>query len=130
MDRFYADWKANGMDWNFLNIGTTVSRIDNGELIFRDGSNVAVCPVCKAEKTWIKISEDAAIIAADGDHYYLDGNFTYTGTGSYFLRAPSSGGTACLHLQSYDLTAVNTTAINGYQGILNVMGTGTLTGYT
>ena len=130
LDQFYFDWKDKGMSWSFENIGDTDAQIDNSDLVFEEGTNLAVCPVCRTTQEWKLLSGDEAVVAQAGDHYYLGEDITYTGAGNYFFRAPASGGVACLHLQKYHLTATGTSAIYGYQGTLNVIGTGKVTGYT
>ena len=141
LDSFFFDWQNNGMDWSFKNIGVRTVYVDNSNLSFTDGSN-AYCPVCKKTVTWTAITQEeygtaAAIKASNGKHYYLAEDIHYTaalttssdgGETSYFIRMPSAGNTACLHLNGHNLTAANNLVIQGYPGTLNVMGNGIVSG--
>jgi len=134
MDSFLRIWKDKGMDWEFANIGTQTIAADNKNLSV-GADNTAVCPVCNKSVTWKPITQAANGTTAlgalnDGDHYYLAEDITYTGTDTYFVRAPGTGSSACLHLNGHNLTTTNTQAIFGYAGVLNVVGNGTVMGNT
>ena len=134
IDGFYRSWNGKGMDWSFVNIGNQAIAADNKDLSV-GSDDMAVCPVCNEKVTWTAITQAANGTTAvgaltDGDHYYLAEDITYTGTDTYFVRAPGTGGKACLHLNGHNLTTTNTQAIFGYAGVLNVMGNGTVMGNT
>lgn len=129
---FYETWKNKGMDWHFDNIGDRYA-VDNSALQLSSGK--AYCPVCKKTVTWTAITQAAYGTAplgalSNGNHYYLAEDITYTGADATFVRAPGTGSSACLHLNGFDLVATNHVAITGYAGTLNVMGNGTVMGYT
>lgn len=86
------------------------------------------CPVCEKNVTWTELSANNA--GALNGHYYLASDFTYTGTATSAISASGSGKTACVHLNGNDLTATNTIAIYSGDGVINVMGTGTVAGRT
>ena len=128
LDNFYFSWKEAGMDWNFVNIGNFSGTVDNGKLNL-DG-NMAYCPVCKKDVEWTALSSaDAVVAMADGQHLYLTTSLTYEGTENQFIAAPGKNASACLHLNGYNLTATKAKAIFGNNGVLNVMGSGIVTGY-
>jgi len=134
INQFFKTWQTKGMDWDFDHIdeGTVVA--DNKNLSV-GADNKAVCPVCNESVTWKAVTQAANGTTAlgalnDGDHYYLAEDITYTGTDTYFVRAPVTGSSACLHLNGHNLTTTNTQAIFGYAGVLNVMGNGTVMGNT
>lgn len=85
------------------------------------------CPVCEETVTWTQLTADNAGVL--NGHYYLANDLNYTGT-AVPLNAPGSGKTACVHLNGHKLTSASTTAIHGSSGVINVMGTGTVTGYS
>lgn len=88
--------------------------------------NTAPCLVCQKNVTWIALVAGEKLTA--GGHYYLTGHINYNGA-TAAVQVPDSG-KACLHLNGYNLTATAAEAILGSAGTLNVMGTGTVTGYT
>jgi len=129
---FFENWKGKGMDWRFDNIGDRYA-VDNSNLQL-SGSK-AYCPVCKKSVTWTAVTQAAYGTTplgalSGGAHYYLVEDITYTGADATFVRAPGTGSSACLHLNGFDLVATNHVAITGYAGTLNVMGNGTVMGYT
>ena len=85
------------------------------------------CPACQKSVTWTAVTGATAL--ASGDHYYLPSDQLYASSDASFVGGPTSG-TACFHLNGYDITATAAKAIFGSGGTLNVMGTGTVTGYT
>ena len=130
---FYQTWKSSGMDWAFDNISTKPTGVDNSNLSFAAGTTKALCPVCNKTVTWTAVTQATygtkqLGALSGGTHYYLAEDITYTGTADYFLRSPSTGNTACVHLNGHNLTAAYTNAITGYAGALNVMGNGIVTG--
>lgn len=127
---FYKHWTEKGINWALANVGAE-DPVCNDNLTFV-AENQAWCDVCKKEVTWIPVSQqthgEAGIGTETKDkHYYLTENVTYTGSGK-FIQGPN-GGTACLHLNGHDLTAVNCRVIMGYSGTLNVLGNGYVAGY-
>lgn len=130
VDAFYAAWKDRGMDWSFDSIGKSVT----SGLTVTDG--MGYCPVCRETVTWTALDQMTYAaapygVALDGAHVYLAEDITYTGTeGNGFLIAPgTSGHTACFHLNGHSLTASRSKAIYGSAGVINVMGTGIVSGY-
>lgn len=99
------------------------------DLTVTDGQGY--CPVCEKTVTWEALESVAgrASLGA-GKHVYLTGDLTYEGTETSFIAGPTSGNTACLHLNGHDITATKTFAIYSSGGVLNVMGSGIVTGYT
>ena len=127
---FYKHWADKGMNWTLANIGAE-DAVCNDDLVLT-AEHKAWCPVCKKEVTWIPVSQEthgANGIGTDtkDKHYYLTEDVTYTGSGK-FIQGPN-GGTACLHLNGHNLTAVNCRVIMGYSGTLNVLGNGYVAGY-
>lgn len=109
-------------------------------LQFIGNTKVAVCPACRAEKTWIEINQDnldelttkgyfGATMPRETFHFYLSEDVEYTGTSNSFLHMAASSINVCLHLNSHNLTAtgcaIATVAGNAK---LNIMGTGTVSG--
>ena len=111
--------------------GILVYRVDYSKpLVFAEGTT-AFCPLCEKNVNWTALTANAGTmqtLSADG-HYYLASSQTFTAADTAFVKAPDSG-TACLHLNGSDITATNTKAISGNGGVLNVMGTGKVTGQT
>lgn len=101
--------------------------VDNSNLSFNKDGQTAMCPVCKEEKTWKALTDEAPVLVQKGDHYYLTEEMTFEGTGNGYITGPGSG-SACLHLNGQNITATQTSAIFGGTGTLNVMGNGTVTG--
>lgn len=90
-----------------------------------DADGYAQCPACQAKVKWIALTEKKLNLTG-GSHYYLADDVTYEGGSNWHILAPGSGA-ACLHLNGHDLTSP-TKAIQGNLGVLNVMGSGTVTG--
>lgn len=113
------------------------------DLKFREGTQIAECPNCGKEVTWTAI--DQATYGETGIakhansvtsvHYYLAEDITYTGTDIFFTALDSymQDGkrilkTSCFHLNGHNFTATAARVFQGNTGILNVMGTGTVSG--
>ena len=129
LEDFCGFWKSTGLDFGMTKLGKVKTAIDNSNLKFDTGTTNAWCPVCEKKVTWTALKAEETT-SANGGHYYLVQDLTYTGTGDYFFRAPTTGGhTACLHLNGHNMTATKTRAIYGSSGELNVMGNGNVTGY-
>ena len=137
IDSFHEKWRQKGMaDWTFVNIGSQASRVDNSPLEFAAGSTEAECPVCKTKVTWIPFGQSADTTTnigtpANGAHYYLTEDITYTGSSAGFIAAGAKNETACLHLNGHDLTATAHAAVYSpyaTAGVINVMGEGTVSG--
>lgn len=111
---------------------TAVSYTDN--LTFT-GSN-AYCPVCQKVVTWTAITQEqhgttGVGTPADGAHYYLAEDITAE-LSSSFISGPIRSGqvphVACFHLNGHNVTNTGAGVIGGNSGILNVMGSGIVTG--
>ena len=100
--------------------------IEDGDLSFTSGAN-AVCPVCKKEVTWTKLTADATVLEG-GKHYYLAEDITYTGNKAPYITGPDLSKTACVHLNGKNITATAHRAVEGKAGVLNIMGEGTVSG--
>jgi len=127
LNQFASTWQNKGMNWQLPNLTADRTFVDNGT--FEEG----YCQVCKTSVTWKPVTQasygtSSLGAASSGDHYYLTEDILYTGTGDYFLRAPGTGGTACLHLNGHNITATGSPVFVGYAGRLNVMGNGTVCG--
>jgi len=121
IDEIVVDGNALRYKKNDVDL-TTVS---NADLVFTN--NKAVCPACGDPVTWTKLTA-SAITLEDGKHYYLDGDITYTGTDAAYITGPAAGMKACVHLNGHNITATAYRAIEAKEGILNVMGNGTVSG--
>ena len=125
---FFAQWQGKGMDWQLPNMGA--------ERIFADSDLLDVtqnyCDICQKTVTWQAVTQEAygAVgigAMADGSHYYLAEDITYGGS-DYFVLAPVSGSTGCLHLNGHTVMALDSVVVQGYSGRINVMGSGTVCG--
>ena len=137
---FCEAWQEKGMaGWEFDNIGDRSEIMDNSTLDFAEGSNEAECPVCQSVVTWTPVSQSADTTAnigtaANGAHYYLTEDITYTGSSAGFISNPTKKtSTACFHLNGHNLTATAHAAIYSPYvaagtGTLNVMGEGKVSG--
>ena len=132
VDGFYDTWKTKGMaSWSFTDIKRDYLR--DLEL---DENGQGYCPACQKIVTWTGIDPADYTDTNYGTlkkstHTYLTGSVNCSSTaGNAFLTAPGSTGTkACLHLNGYDLVSTGNRAIFGSAGVLNVMGSGTVSGY-
>ncbi len=93
-------------------------------------NNEAFCPVCKKTVEWQELSDESQAQDLSGGHYYLTKSLTYKGNGSSYLYNGTKGTVACLHLNGFGITATNTSAFFVSSGYLNVMGRGTVSGYS
>lgn len=103
-----------------------------------DAENSGFCPVCKATVKWEPLVADGwsaefTNTGADhtyaGSHYYLPQSITYTGSATAYIQNTLANSTVCLHLNGNNITATKTAAIFGSSGALNIMGSGTVSGY-
>ena len=127
LSQFASTWQEKGISWQLPNLTTDRTFVDNST--FEEG----YCQICQKAVTWKSVTQasngaNGLGAANGGDHYYLEEDILYTGTGDYFLRAPGTGGTACLHLNGHNITATASPVLVGYAGRLNVMGNGTVCG--
>lgn len=108
-------------------------------LEFVPGTQMAVCPVCEAMVTWTPITQEAYGeqpfgTPAGGQHIYLAEDIVHTGNTTNFMNAPSRNTEtnepliSCWHLNGHNFTATNRNVIHGSYGILNVMGSGVMSG--
>lgn len=111
------------------------------DLKFVEGTKIAVCPACKAEKTWVEINqknvkelESQGLLCASlqaSYHFYLseDVEFTANSASSSVFHLGGSGASVCVHLNGNDLTATNCAiSIMAGNNKLNMMGTGIVSG--
>ena len=101
-------------------------------LTFTEGNN-AYCPVCQKEVVWTPITQEAYGETAfgkleNGQHCYLAEDITYTGSTEFAVAPSSTNQVGCFHLNGHSLSATNHRAFFGSGGILNVMGSGIVTG--
>lgn len=85
----------------------------------------ARCPICQDYYTWTAITDAASITEAG--HYYLSGDLSFVEATDAVAHLVSSAD-VCLHLNGYDVTAAQSPAIGITDGVLNVMGDGTVLG--
>lgn len=100
------------------------------DLNFAAGTTDAYCPVCNGTVTWTALATGTEPFKPTlGEHYYLAEDLTYTGSGAaYIVMNSGAGKTVCIHLNSHSLTAPNNRVFYGSSSILNVMGTGVVSG--
>lgn len=126
------------LDGNKL-VYTAQKRQITDDLVFINGTNKARCPLCENVVSWIALDQAThgtagyGTVKNDGDHLYLTENISYTSDAAAFITAPggitnTTGKNACLHLNGHNITATKHRAIGGSSGILNVLGTGTVSG--
>jgi len=94
-----------------------------------DANGQAFCPACKEVVTWTAISEapSTANLPADS-HSYLTADITVEKTSAIFGAPTTSEASACLHLNGHSLKNTKKYVFFGSKGILNVMGSGTVSG--
>ena len=102
-----------------------------GKLQFTEGTNNAVCPVCREEVTWTPVDGSAVInnTARVEQHYYLTNDVVFNSETavSSFLTPGHGDFNVCFHLNGHDFTG-NTRFVFGGTSVTNVMGSGTVTG--
>ena len=102
-----------------------------GDLQFTEGTNNAVCPVCREEVTWTPVDGSAVInnTARVEQHYYLTNDVVFNSETavSSFLTPGHGDFNVCFHLNGHDFTG-NTRFVFGGTSVTNVMGSGTVTG--
>lgn len=134
LDEFYKKWLNEGAGWSFANIGKSAS-LDFAKInakLSLDADSKARCEVCNKVVTWTPVDGSSRVVTTNGGHYYLtkDVNFTDSSVSS-FIAAPGTGGhKACFHLNDHNITATAAKAIYGSSGVLNMMGNGTVSGYS
>lgn len=82
----------------------------------------AVCPLCGAESvTWTALSGSTTETLENGEHVYLTGDVTYTGTAPFMV-----GGTpgTCLFTNGYNITATQANIIEDTVRVANVVAVG------
>lgn len=105
-----------------------------------EGNHNAYCPVCEKTVAWTPIDQtfmdtqistgNTGYFLADGSHYYLTQSVSTYSTNTYAVfGVPSTESkTSCFHLNGFDLIAEKSTVFYSANGILNVMGDGTVKG--
>jgi len=104
-----------------------------------DGAGMGFCPVCKETVKWEalpndgwywKFNKSGDAHTLGGSHYYLTKSATYAGSYTAFMQNEAANTSVCVHLNGFDITSTTKPAIFVSAGILNVMGSGTVSGYT
>lgn len=100
------------------------------DLQFAAGTTDAYCPVCDRTATWVALAAgDTTLKPELGGHYYLAEDQIYKGTsGSFLTMNAGEGKSVCFHLNGHNITAPNARALYGSSSILNVMGSGVVSG--
>ena len=100
------------------------------DLAFAAGTTEAYCPVCDKTATWTVLTAGTETVKpALGGHYYLAADQVYNGTsGSFLTMIAGEGKAICFHLNGHNITSPNARALYGSSSILNVMGTGIVSG--
>lgn len=110
------------------------------ELEFVDDTKWAVCAVCQKYVKWTAVTQKqygaegfGSEKFADGTHLYLAEDINYTGSSSFF-SAPSADKdagipyTMCFHLNGHNFTGTNSRFVSGGHGLVNVLGSGVVSG--
>ena len=99
---------------------------------------VGFCPVCNEDVQWEALPNDGWAVRFNnsgedhtfaGTHYYLSKNVTYSGSSTAYMVNEVNGKTVCVHLNGCNITSTTRPAIFGSSGAINIMGTGTVSGY-
>ncbi len=131
LDAFRLQWKDQGMDWPFQNIGKTadaMAAVDNSNLVFDEGTTNAMCPVCQEKVTWTALTVEETHQNLKG-HYYVPEDLTFANSGDAFFYNGTKDTTLCVHLNGHNLTATKTRVVHGSNGRTNIMGNGIVTGH-
>lgn len=122
---------ANDGDRIVAENNTLLCRVNYSANLKLDSNRSGYCAACEATVTWTPLeSADAPVQLTNGQHLYLTAPLTYEGSEAAFITAPATAGqAACLHLNGNNITATQNTAIYSDCGIVNVMGSGTVSGY-
>ena len=114
--------------------GALRCRTDYTSKLNPDAEGKAVCPVCRKIVVWTPVATNDRLVAEKDGHYYLTADVLFEKEFSEAVSYLYGGsewrdGSACFHLNGHSITATKTYAIYGGYGVLNVMGTGVVTGY-
>lgn len=122
---------ANDGDYVTEENNTLLCKVNYSAKLKLDNSNSGYCAKCNAIVTWAPLGSAAAPVQlTDGQHLYLTAPLTYEGSEAPFITAPATAGqAACLHLNGNNITATQNTAIYSDCGTVNVMGSGTVSGF-
>ena len=126
---------CNPGDKIILKDGALRCKTDFEAKVYPNAQGEAFCPVCQKTVTWTPITSNARVQATGNSHYYLTTDILYekeysSSEFSYFYGGEKTGITVCLNLNGHNITATKTHAIYGGYGVLNVFGSGIVTGYT
>ncbi len=124
-DSIFVDGKA----LNYYKKPADYNSVDNGNLKFAAGTTNAYCPVCEKTVTWTALTAEKMTLGTG--HYYLAKDLNYAGdkdANDFFLTAPGTGKTACLHLNGHSISCANNRVVQGSTGVLNILGNGTVSG--
>ena len=125
---------TNPGDKIVLKDGALRCKTDFEAKVYPNAQGEAFCPVCQKTAVWTPISTNARVQATGNSHYYLTTDILYeaeyTSTAfSFFFGGEKIGSTVCLNLNGHNITATKTHGIYGGYGVLNVFGSGVVTGY-
>ena len=128
LGRFRA---LNGTDSIVAQADGSLAYLSNAKLSL-DASGNAVCPVCCTSVKWTALSgnmTNSFWMNTAGNHYYLNGDMTSSGSDGAIAVNVAAGSSVCLHLNGYNLNSTVDTAVRYYKdGTLNIMGNGTVSG--
>lgn len=122
---------VNDGDYIDAENNTLLCKVNYSANLNLDSSNSGYCAQCNKTVTWTRLDSAAAPVQlTDGQHLYLTAPLTYEGSEAPFITAPATAGqTACIHLNGNNITATQNTAIYSDCGTVNVLGSGTVSGY-
>jgi len=109
--------------------------ISNDPLEFVEGTQNAWCSVCHKLVTWTPITGEETYVQMLNSHYYLANDIAVNAAGNgkegfVYVSGGSNLGSICLHLNDHDLIVSGHRAIMGGPRPLNVLGNGTVSGYS
>jgi len=109
--------------------GTLQCRLDYLTGVAPDASGMAYCNVCSKNVQWQALEEvNGQVVLTNGQHLYLTSSLEFTADVPCIVAPKSTK--ACLNLNGYNIIATGAQAICSTGGTVNVMGSGTVTGYT
>lgn len=109
--------------------------IRNDALVFQTGTQDAWCSVCHKLVTWTPVTGEETYVQMLSSHYYLENDIAVNAAGNgkdgyLYVSGGANMGSICLHLNDHDLIVTGHRAIMGGSRPLNVLGNGTVSGYS